>query len=155
DLFVNDAGGFLGVFAATEAGGGDAVFVFTVEDEADAFVHAPFADHGASDGGDLADVATGAGVDVAGEHFFGDAAGEPHLDERQRPLAAVVGAVFLGERHGDAQGAAAGNDGDLVEGVGVLAFEPLHDGVAGFVVGGGELVLLIEDAALLGTAPAD
>ena len=43
--------------------------------------------------------------------------------------------VFLGQVHGDTKSHAAGNDGDLVEGVGVIAHGGDED-VAGFVVGG-------------------
>ena len=57
--------------------------VFAVEDEAEAVVHAPVADHFAGEAGGLADIAAGAGVDVAGEHFLGDAAAEADFHERR------------------------------------------------------------------------
>ncbi len=68
-------------------------------------------------------------------------------------LAGAV-AVLLRQAHRRAAVRAAGDDGDLVERVGVFD-QGLHDGVAGFVVGGGLLFLVVDDLALASPAEAN
>ena len=69
-------------------------------------------------------------------------------------LLRVVVAVLLRQGHRRAAVVAARDDRHLVDRVGVL-LQVLHDGVAGLVVGGGDLFLFVDHAALAGPAPAD
>ena len=73
---------------------------------------------------------------------------------RDAPLALNSCAVLLRQRHRRAAELPRRDDRHLVDRVGVLA-QVLHDGVAGLVVGGGELFLFVDHAALLRPAPAD
>ena len=108
--------------AAAEAEHVGLVLVFAVEDEAEAIVHAPVADHLAGDAGGLADVADGAGVDVAGEHLLGDAAAEAASSwYAMHHLRRVVVCGPSPAGHGRAAEAAARDDRHLVDRVGVLA----------------------------------
>ena len=69
-------------------------------------------------------------------------------------LLGIVVAVFLRQSHGRAPRTAAGDDRHLVNRVGIRLQQVLHHGVAGLVIGGGELFLFVHDPALAGPAPA-
>ena len=153
---INHLGGIFGVFtpaAAEFAHGAHLVFVFAVVDKAKAGIHAPIAHHASGQIGGLANVAAGAGIDITAEHFLGNSAAEEGLHGGYAPRPRIVGAVFFGQRHGGAAIVTAGDDGYLVDRVGVFA-QVLHNGVPGFVVCGGDLVFLVDDAAFSGPAPA-
>ncbi len=115
------------------------------------FAHAELADHLASEFGGALDVAAGAGGHLLEEDLFG--ATTAH-EGGEAGFEIVLGdgvLVFLGEVDGNAESHAAGDDGDLVERVGVLA-QGGDEGVTGLVVGGDALLFVREEHGLaLGT----
>ena len=81
--------------------------------------HAPLADHLAGEVGRLLDVVAGARRHVAEELLLGDAAAHHHGDRRLEVLLGVRVLVLGRQLHRDAERAAARDDRDLVERVGV------------------------------------
>ena len=71
----------------------------------------------------------------AQRNLFRDSAPKKARDLRSNALGAHVVAVFLGQEHGDTQGSASRNDGDLVDRV-MVWHQPSDNGVSGFVIGG-------------------
>ena len=102
--------------------------------------HAPAADHLAGDLGELLDVRLRAGARLAEDDLLGGAAAERDLDLRLHLGLAVVEAVALGRREGDAERHPAGDDRDLAHRIGALG-EHADDRVAALVVGGAAPVL--------------
>ena len=108
------------------------------------FAHAELADHLAGELGGALDVAAGAGGHLLEEDLFGAATAH---EGGEAGFEIVLGdgvLVFLGEVDGDAEGHAAGDDGDLVERVRVLA-QGGDEGVTGLVVGGDALLFVGEE----------
>ena len=86
------------------------------------------------------------------EHqFLGRAATHRHDQPRDHLRAGHQALVVLGHRHGVTAGAAARQDGDLVDGLDV-GHRPGRQGVAALVVGGDLLLVLADDAALAARA---
>ena len=81
------------------------------------------------------------------EHHLGDASGHEHGELGLEIILGVGVAVVEGQLLGQAQGQAARDDRDLVDGVG-LGDERGHEGVAGLVVGRVPLFLVADDHAL-------
>ena len=121
----------------------DLLFLFAKGHRAE-FRHAELADHLAGELGGAFDVAAGAGSHLLEEDLLGAAAAH---EGGEASFEIVLGdrvLVFLREVDGDTEGHAAGDDGDLVEGVGVLA-QRGDEGVAGLVVSGGALLFVGEE----------
>src|SRR6266536_2521893 len=106
--------------------------------------HAPLADHRAREVGRDLDVVARAGGLLVEDDLLRDPAAHQDRDLVERELLVDVEPVLLRELLREAQRAAAGDDGDLVHGVG--AMEELNDErVAGLVDGRGALLLLADD----------
>ena len=103
--------------------------------------------HAPGDLGRLLDVVGGAGGWVGEDPLLGSAAPEQHgeLIDQLAPPHQVL--VLGGERQRVPQRPAPGDDGDLVERVGVGQCPP-HQGVTGLVVGDDQLLLVGDDPAL-------
>src|SRR5690606_20072180 len=143
-LAVDELGGGLAVAgeaAACLVGAGEVGVLSGGEGEgADAFVHAPAGDHLGGEARDLLEVVLGAGGAVAVDELFGGAAAEGADDAGAEVGLGVVVAVVVGALVGDAQGLAAGGDGDAGDGVG-FGDDEAQQGVAGLVVGDAFAVL--------------
>jgi hypothetical protein len=113
--------------------------------------HTVLADHLAGEFGGADDVVAGTGGLASHEDLFGAASAH---EDGELGVEIVLGdgvLVLFGQVHGDAEGHAARDDGDLVEWVGVLALGG-DENVAGLVVGGVLLVVVREQHGLaLGT----
>ena len=121
------------------------------EGERSELAHAPFADHLAGEIGRLFDVVPGAGRHVAEEPLFGDAAAHHDGDRRLEVFLRVRVLVLDRELHRHAQRAAARDDRDLVDRVGVREHRG-DEGVAALVVRRVLLLLFGHDHRLaLGT----
>ena len=120
-FFVDGSGDLLGVVAlmahvATEENLG---VVAAVADRAEPFGHAVLRDHGPGDTGGFFDVVGSTRGGVVEHHFFGRPSPE-HVGQLVEHLVAGGGVLFfVGQHHGVAQGAAAGQDGHLVHGIGM------------------------------------
>ena len=101
--------------------------------------------------GDVLDVHRGAGIDVVGGPLLGDAPGAQDLHGIGDPLEPDAGAILRGKTERGAKGLASRNDGDLVQRVGVIE-QCLEHGVAGLVVGGAAVVVILAFAGFLGPA---
>ena len=96
--------------------------------------HAPLAHHVLGDVGGALDVVRGAARHVVHEELFGDAPAHQHRDLRLEEALRVGVAIGLRQLHRHAHRAAARDDRDLVQRVGV-GQERRDDGVAGLVIG--------------------
>ena len=97
--------------------------------------HAVVHDHAAGDFRGPLQVVLGPRGDVAVDHFFGQGAGQQDLDAAFQLALREQVAVAFGPLHGVAQGGqAAGNDRDLVDGIGVRQTGG-NQGVGAFVIG--------------------
>ena len=105
----------LGDFAAEE----DLLFLLA-EGQRTQAAHAVLADHAAGEVGCRLDVIAGAGGHLVEEDLLSHAAAVGHGEAGFEVFAGVVVAI-VGQVDGDAQRHAARNDGDLVDGVGVVA----------------------------------
>ena len=106
--------------------------------------HAELADHLAGEVGGALDVVAGTGGHLLEEDLFGAASAH---EGGEAGFEIVLGdgvLVFLGEVDRDAESHAAGDDGDLVERVRVLA-QRGDEGVTGLVIGGDALLLVGEE----------
>src|SRR5690606_37485134 len=93
-------------------------------------VRHPVAGHDvAGDGGGAFEVIRSPRRHLVHEDFFGDTATEQNRDRVQQTFLVHAVAVAFGQLHGHTQSTAAGNDGDLVHGVG-LGQHTRHDGMA-------------------------
>jgi len=152
NLGIDLAGGLLRVVAVLgELAAKEDLLFLLAEGKRTELAHAPFADHLAGDFSGPLDVISGAGGHGLEEDFLGDAA--PHHDRQLAfQIDAVVGVLVVnGQLHGDAQGHAARNDGDLVQRVsmGNLGGD---QGVSALVIGRVFLFLIGKDhGAALGT----
>ena len=120
-LGVDLAGGLLGVGLRGRhvAPQEDLPLLLAEGERPHALAHAPLADHGAGHVGGLLDVVAGAGGLLAEGDLLGDPAAHEDGDLVEGELLVDVEPVLLGELLGEPQGAAAGDDGDLVQRVGV------------------------------------
>jgi len=132
----------LGDLAAEE----DGFFLLAVGERAH-FAHAPVADHVTGDIGGALDVVAGAGGEVAEENLLRSAATHQHAELCLEEFLRVGVLVVDGQLHRDAQGHAARDDGDLVDGIGARGHGGDH-GVAGLMVGGVPFLFLGEDHGL-------
>src|SRR3546814_7295714 len=91
--------------------------VIDVAQAAELVAHAPLGDHAAGHVGGLLDVVAGAGGDVLGavDQLLGHAPAEHHRQLGGDLLELQAVAVGFRQVHGHAQGAAAGDDGNLVQ----------------------------------------
>ena len=107
-----------------------------VHQRAHLFGQAPLGNHLAGDARGPLDIVGGTGGDtvLAQGHLLGDAATEQAADLADDEAAAVAVAVLFRQEHGNAQGAAAGDDAHLVDRV-VLRHQPADDGMPRLVVG--------------------
>ena len=126
-------------------------------DRTDPLAHAELRDHRAGRRGGLLDVVGGAGRRVVEDDLLGRPAAQ-HVGQLVEHLVAGRGVlVLVRQHHRVAEGAAAGQDRDLVHRVGVRQRRS-HQGVSALVVGGDLLLLLAhEPGALLraGDHPVD
>ena len=109
--------------------------------------HAELADHLAGELGGALDVVACTGGHLLEEDLFGAASAH---EGGHAGFEIVLGdgvLIFLGEVDGDAERHAAGDDGDLVERVGVLA-QSGDEGVTSLVVGGDALLFVGEEHGL-------
>ena len=109
--------------------------------------HAELADHLAGEVGDALDVVAGSGGHLLEEDLFGAASAHEGGEARFEILLGDGVLVFLGEVDGDAERHTAGDDGDLVKRVRVLA-QRGDEGVAGLVIGGDLLLFVGEEHRL-------
>ena len=109
--------------------------------------HAELADHLAGEFGGALDVVAGAGGHLLEEDLFGAAAAHEGGEPGFEILLGDGVLVFLGQVDRDAERHAAGDDGDLVERVGVLA-QGGDEGVTGLVIGGVALLFVGEEHGL-------
>ena len=157
---VHDAAGFLvdhlgGLVGVVLVGDERVAGVLArVVDEPELGAHAPLEDHGASEAGCLTDVARCAGRDIVHRPCFSDASAADHAHGRMEPLEPVPHPVLLGEREGCAAVVAAGDDGHLVQRVGVLE-QRLEHGVPGFVVRDELVLFFLTHARLVGASEPD
>ena len=115
---------------------------------ADAVAHAVVGDHRAGRLRGLLDVVGGAGRGVAEDDLFGDAPAHAVDQVVEELVAGLVEAVLGGHDHRVAQGAAARQDRHLRDRVRVVQGGG-GQGVAGLVVGGHGLVVVVHDAGTL------
>src|SRR5690606_33976776 len=127
----------------------DLFLVLAVGHGAELVGEAPAGDHGAGLLGGLLDVGRGAGGDVlrAEDQLLGDAAAGHDGDAVDHLLVLHRVAVALGQLHDHAERTAARDDGGLVHRVGHLDVHG-DDGVAGLVIGGEALLLLVHGHGL-------
>src|ERR1035438_3084252 len=102
--------------------------------------HAVLADHAAGEGGGKLGMAACAGGHLVEEDLLSHASAVGHSKARFEILARVVVPV-AGQEYGDAQSHSTRNDGDLVDGVRVLA-EERNQRMAGFVIRSHPLFLI-------------
>ena len=154
-LGVDEFGGFFRVGFA----GGDSVVagVGVGEDEvAGLLAHAFGGDHLLAEFGDMTEVGAGARSDgvFTEDDFLGNAAAHSASENVFELVDVFVVAIFGREEPSDTTGAAAGDDGDFVDGVGV-GEDVANDGVASFVVGGELAFVVVHDLALALGADGD
>ncbi len=116
--------------------------------------HAVLGDHGPGDLGGLLDVGHRAGGGLAEHQLLGGAATHGEHQPGDHLRAGHQALVVLGHGDGVATGAAARQDGDLVDRLDV-GHRPRRKGVSTLVVGGDLLFLLADDAALAARAADD
>src|ERR1700691_4168750 len=148
NLVVDHLGGGVGDVLALGDGVAeeDLFLVLAVAQRAQLVAEAEFRDHAARQVGGAADVVGGAGGDLLGaeDHLLGDAAAEQARHHRFELHLRLAVFVAFGQEHGDAQRAAARDDGDLVQRF--VAGDIEHDqGVAALVIGGQLLLVLGHD----------
>ena len=151
DFLVDHAGGLLGIALglAEVAADEDGMAGVVVGDGAEPIAHAIAHDHVAGDGAGVLDVAGGTAGDVVQEELLRRAPAEGHDDVLKHLGAGLeVLQILLRAEEREAAGRAAGNDGDIVDGIDMLEEAP-RDGVAGLVIGGEPAGLLAHLAALL------
>ncbi len=150
-LAVDELGGGLGVGLVEE---GLVLLAREVERKvADLLAHPVVHHHRVGEVGDAFEVVLRAGGDSAEDDLLGHAPAHRH-DHAVHERLGGVEVALLGERLGVAEGGQpARHDGDLDDGVGVLA-EPPGDGVAGLVVGDNPLLVGRDELVLL-LQPAD
>ena len=117
-------------------------------DHADAVAHAVVGDHRAGRLRGLLDVVGGAGRRIAEHDLLGDAAAHAVDQIVEELVAGLVEAILGGHDHRVAQGAAARQDRHLRDRVRVVQGS-CGQGVAGLVVGGHGLVVVVHDAGAL------
>ena len=111
--------------------------------------HAVFHDHRPGDPAGPFEVVLGPSRDVGVDHLLGDRPAEEHLDPALEFALGEEVAVILGALHRVAEGGeAAGDDRDLVNGIGVGERKG-HQRVGRFVVGDTALLVLVDDPLLL------
>ena len=125
----------------------DRLFLLAVGEGPEGVAHAPLADHLAGHLRGLLDVVLGARGDLAEGQLFGDAAAHADRDAVLELLARPVVLLLGGKLLGHAQGHAARDDRDLVQGIGV-GKQGGEQGVAALVEGGDLLLLVRDDHAL-------
>ena len=124
----------------------DLLFLFAEDQRAD-LRHAPLGDHLAGHLGGTLEVVAGPGGEPVEMQLLGDAAAHQHRDGRHQVVARVGVAVVHGKLLGHAQGAATGDDGDLVQRIG-LGQRVGHQRVPGLVIGRGALLFVADDQRL-------
>ena len=152
NLGVNLASGLVGEVAVLcDLASEEDLLFLLAEGHRPESAHAEFADHLAGEFGGALDVVAGTGGHLLEEDLFGAATAHEGGETGFEVLLGDGVLVFLGEVDRDAESHAAGDDGDLVERVGVLA-ERGDEGVAGLVIGGDLLLFVREEHRLaLGT----
>lgn len=155
DFGVDGLGGGFRILAGSGDVSGEEDMVSSIGEADHAqFAHSPLADHFSGEVGGLFDVSAGSVGDVVGEHGFGDSSG--HDDREHIEGFFLLGGVFVafGEVHGGSEVGSTGDDGDLVQGVGVFK-DHVDDRVTGFVPSGRGFFAFAHGHRAAFFAPAD
>ncbi len=138
-FFVDFAGGLFAVHAGSAkigaAAGKERRAIAFAEIDAAHAAHAVIHDHRSGDVAGTFQIVLGAGGNVVERHFFGDRAGQQHLDAAFQFALRHQVAIVFGALHGVAQRRqAAGDDRNFVNRIGIR--QAVGDqSVAGFVIG--------------------
>ena len=108
--------------------------------------HAPFAHHLAGHARDALDVVGSAGGDIIKNKLFSHPAAQQHHKGIAQIRARIAVAVFFGQLHGHAKGAATRDDGYLVHRIRPRQ-QTGHQGVTTLVIGGDALFVIGQDKA--------
>ena len=121
--------------------------VRTVRDKTDSFAHTPFGDHFAGDLRHFLQIARSARAHVLDDDFFRHAAAQGHADNVFEFIFAHMVVVAVGPRHRIPCRHAAGNDGNFLYGIAVLA-KACQNRVPRLMISGDAFIRLCDKAAL-------